>query len=946
MRNLKRALSLLLSSAMVLGMMVMGSSAASYTDVTSKENVEAIEVLKAVGVMTGDQNGNFNPNKQVTRAEMAVVMANLLDLKVEDFKGASLPFTDVPEWAVPYVAACYADGITAGISATEYGSNNSVTTAQAALMMMKALGYFQNASDFGSDWQVATVKQGSTINLFDGIEAGASTAMTRNDVAQIALNTLEATMVETDGTNTTITTGDITINTGDTKYVEVAKAGTKYNAIDSANNGSGKNYVQLGEELFDGDLKKISGTTDAMGRPATGWTYKSSSVGTYAEAPDYTAYVTSSNNTLAKVVDSISKKFDESGATKALNGATNTLSPLSIGDYVEIYMDADDAEAIEYIAVTHKSVAKLTGDAATKESDDETLVKVPGISGLNTFVTANTTETVNGYAGLVEDDIVLYYQDNENNWYLEKAESFTGTLTAATTTKYTIDGTKYDKSGVTNVLSGITVTNFVKEPATWYTDNDGNIVWVEGVESTELAYVIAVKAGTPDWGTGSASTSDSKALLLLPDNTVKTVVYENASSFTAAEDTFVKYSVDSDNVYTLSSAGNYSSGVAGAVTNAKNGTSAFAFTKGNPNFTLNGTPYVANSETVYFVRDWNSTTSQVKDTYTMYTGYANVPTIASTTIAASNDNKSAVAYIGADGYADYVVIDTMSNISGTTTASDMFYVVDATVTTLYNADGAYGYTIKAIKNGGNEVIDLEFKTSPSSVTAGSAYVISSYNTDGQITAFGDAASSQSAGTAISNGQDVYIVGSDGTGKATNGTFKLGSAAYGYTSDTVVYYVDKDNNLTVMSVEDLDNDANDTYVAIRGSKTATDADYNTIVALFVTQVPTDVTAGSISTNLSSTDTATAGTPKPFTVAVTGQAPSATVSYTWKVNGAVVGGNSATLNYTFATAGSYTVDCVITVTDNTVDGTQVATLNATQCTVTVSAAPLLFLLHPNG
>ena len=63
MRNLKRALSLLLSSTMVLGMLVMGSSAASYSDVTSKENVEAIEVLNTVGVMVGDQNGNFNPQR-------------------------------------------------------------------------------------------------------------------------------------------------------------------------------------------------------------------------------------------------------------------------------------------------------------------------------------------------------------------------------------------------------------------------------------------------------------------------------------------------------------------------------------------------------------------------------------------------------------------------------------------------------------------------------------------------------------------------------------------------------------------------------------------------------------------------------------------------------------------------------------------------------------------
>ena len=44
MRNLKRALSLALASVMVLGMTVVGTGA-SYTDVTSKQNQEAIEVL-------------------------------------------------------------------------------------------------------------------------------------------------------------------------------------------------------------------------------------------------------------------------------------------------------------------------------------------------------------------------------------------------------------------------------------------------------------------------------------------------------------------------------------------------------------------------------------------------------------------------------------------------------------------------------------------------------------------------------------------------------------------------------------------------------------------------------------------------------------------------------------------------------------------------------------
>ena len=108
MRNLKRALSLGLTAAMISGLMVMGSSAASsnYTDVADTDNVEAIEVLKAVGIMVGDESGDFNPDQKVTRNEMAVVMSNLMAYNVATYANTS-PFTDVPSWAEPYVAACW-----------------------------------------------------------------------------------------------------------------------------------------------------------------------------------------------------------------------------------------------------------------------------------------------------------------------------------------------------------------------------------------------------------------------------------------------------------------------------------------------------------------------------------------------------------------------------------------------------------------------------------------------------------------------------------------------------------------------------------------------------------------------------------------------------------------------------------------------------------------------
>ena len=133
---------------MLLGMMVVGAGAAGYPDVDSNDNAEAIEVLQAVKVMVGDDNGNFGPDDQVTaggnhvvhlaaggnhvavgvgdadgvviglhngslqgdqvnRAQMAVVMALLLDLNYDYYEGADPGFWDVPSWAAPYVAACY-----------------------------------------------------------------------------------------------------------------------------------------------------------------------------------------------------------------------------------------------------------------------------------------------------------------------------------------------------------------------------------------------------------------------------------------------------------------------------------------------------------------------------------------------------------------------------------------------------------------------------------------------------------------------------------------------------------------------------------------------------------------------------------------------------------------------------------------------------------------------
>ncbi len=375
MRNLKRALSLGLTAAMISGLMVMGSSAASYADVTSENNVEAIEVLEAVGIMIGDENGNFNPDQNVTRNEMAVVMSNLMEYNVASYKDTS-PFTDVPSWAEPYVAACWTNGITAGYSDTIYGGSDTVTTAQAALMLMKALGYFQYASDFGSDWQLATTRQGNAIDLFNGVDSGVTQAMTRNDVAQLVLNTLRAGTVQA-STDGSWTIGDVTIN-NNVQYSYVTSNQTYATAIDDARSTSNttdanRSIVELGEQLYMGDLKLNDNAIDDFGRPSRTWSYDGKEVGTYAKTEllveSYTTGVTGremydllsaatiNENDLARYVDGLGVDMAK---TELGRNNKDDLAYTGNGALTEVYLD-DDNDQIT-IATINTYLAQAVGD--------------------------------------------------------------------------------------------------------------------------------------------------------------------------------------------------------------------------------------------------------------------------------------------------------------------------------------------------------------------------------------------------------------------------------------------------------------------------------------------------------------------------------------------------------------------------------------------------------
>ncbi len=489
MRNLKRALSLLLSSTMVLGMLVMGGSAAGYQDVDdSNKNQEAIEVLQAVGIMTGDQNGNFNPDGSITRNEMAVIMAHLLNLDYDYYRGTN-PFTDVPEWAAPYVAACAAEGVVAGIGNGQFGGDQKVTAAQASLMIMKALGYFENAEDFGSDWQVATIRQASYINLFDQINASAESALTRGQVAQLVLNGLQAKTVYFTG-DKGIQIGDVTVGYR-AEYTPKTGTDKKYNTLVSGKTDiseQGQYYIQLGEELYEGQLRKAP-DADEFDRPAFTWSYKAQKIGTYVDwsllVKEYTTAVTGEDlyNTLTssaiKAYDFayyVDGKVREDVIKTSNMIRTNDTEYTTTGNGALTQVFVDNEEGKITITTINTYLAQATADYNEKKENLSLDVKQN-----DRYVFNTTTVSLADIPGIEkykeEDFVVVNVAENSNGKYDIITVADPEVMTDTTLTKYSVnsyvvaDGTQYDYAKKGTVYNAAPLTDYDKTALTNYTYN-------------------------------------------------------------------------------------------------------------------------------------------------------------------------------------------------------------------------------------------------------------------------------------------------------------------------------------------------------------------------------------------------------------------------------------------------------------------------------------------
>ena len=267
MKNFKKVLALVLVLATLLGLATM-ASATEYKDADkiSADYTEAVKVLDLIETMQGYPNGEFRPTATITREEAAKLIAifDNKDTDISTYYTSINPFADEKgRWGESYVGYGYRAGIIAGMNATTFAPTANVTGTQFLKMALVTLGYDQEAEGFvGSSWAVNVLALARKLDLIDGLADGwkPEADLTRQEAAQILLNTLKADTVE---------------------YAQEAKSANwkPTENKDGVWTFGGKLYltvagaVKTGEKLYK-DFKLAKDVSeDAFMRPYTKWVY-------------------------------------------------------------------------------------------------------------------------------------------------------------------------------------------------------------------------------------------------------------------------------------------------------------------------------------------------------------------------------------------------------------------------------------------------------------------------------------------------------------------------------------------------------------------------------------------------------------------------------------------------------------------------------------------------
>lgn len=164
---MKKVMKSMVIGSLAAAMLASGASAADFTS--------SADVLKDLGLFQGSEAG-YDLDRAPDRAEAATMMVRLLGKEAEaktyyEANADKFPFTDLDngyDWAKPYVAWLYNEGLTSGATATTFEPGNKCTAQQYTTFLMRALGYSDaEGGDFTYDKAIDFATEKGVVDMFN-----------------------------------------------------------------------------------------------------------------------------------------------------------------------------------------------------------------------------------------------------------------------------------------------------------------------------------------------------------------------------------------------------------------------------------------------------------------------------------------------------------------------------------------------------------------------------------------------------------------------------------------------------------------------------------------------------------------------------------------------------------------------------------------------------------
>ncbi|MBQ3119153.1 MAG: S-layer homology domain-containing protein [Clostridia bacterium] len=201
MRKTKRIVSLLITVAMMLTMVLPMTVSAAFSDVPASHHYyDAITNLSSEGILDGMGDGTFAPESPVTRAQFTKIICYALSVGNLTYSEEERSiFTDLaPEhWAANNIVTAYKQGIINGMGDGTFAPEAGVQYEQAVKMVVCALGYSQTRAEALGGYPGGYMSLANQAKILKGItDAKMYEVMNRGAVAQLIDNMLDAEQIQ------------------------------------------------------------------------------------------------------------------------------------------------------------------------------------------------------------------------------------------------------------------------------------------------------------------------------------------------------------------------------------------------------------------------------------------------------------------------------------------------------------------------------------------------------------------------------------------------------------------------------------------------------------------------------------------------------------------------------------------------------------------------------